>query len=172
MRSKNVKSVETLKANPWLVIQREIRTPMAASFARRSGPVQTPVSPSTRPASTPQSGGRPNQHFFEIADVPMHIAPIGTQVENRIAHHLSRSVVGDVSAAPGLVNLDAAGCQDVGAGPDVRSPAVALHAERQHMRMLDEQQDVVNPAGPPLLDELTLQRQGVGVGNESQPTHI
>ena len=102
----------------------------------------------------------------------MHIAPIGTEVENRIAHHLSRSVVGDISAAPRLVNLDAAGCQDVGAGPDVRSSAVPLHAERQDMRMLDEQQDVVSPTGPPLLDELTLERQGVGVGNPSQPAHI
>ena len=40
----------TLRAKPWLVIQRAIRTPIAASF---SSPTQTPVSPSTRSASMP-----------------------------------------------------------------------------------------------------------------------
>jgi hypothetical protein len=38
--------------------------------------------------------------------------------------------------------------------------------------MLDEQEDVADPAGPPLFDELTLKRQGVGVGNEPQPTDV
>ena len=44
------RSVRTLKANPWLVIQREIRIPIAPIF---SAPTQVPVSPATRPADTP-----------------------------------------------------------------------------------------------------------------------
>ena len=50
MRSKLARSVVTLRANPWLVIHRAMRTPMAASFSR---PTHTPVSPSTRTASMP-----------------------------------------------------------------------------------------------------------------------
>jgi hypothetical protein len=44
--------VLTLKAKPWLVIQREIRTPIAPSFSSRT---HVPVSPVIRPASTPYS---------------------------------------------------------------------------------------------------------------------
>ena len=49
--SKNSRSVLTLKAKPWLVIQREMRTPIAPIF---SGPrvgcvTQAPVRPGTRP---------------------------------------------------------------------------------------------------------------------------
>ena len=49
MVSKWPRSVVTFSANPWLVIQREMRTPMAATF---SSPTHTPVRPGIRPAST------------------------------------------------------------------------------------------------------------------------
>jgi len=42
--------VQTLKAKPWLVIQREMRTPMAPIF---SAPTHAPVRPVMRPAVTP-----------------------------------------------------------------------------------------------------------------------
>ncbi len=47
-------SVATLKAKPWLVIQREMRTPMAPIFS--SPPsllIHAPLKPFTRPASSP-----------------------------------------------------------------------------------------------------------------------
>ena len=43
IRPKCERFVATLKAKPWLVTHREMRTPMAASF---SSPTQTPVNPS------------------------------------------------------------------------------------------------------------------------------
>ena len=50
IRSKADRSVATLKAKPCDVTQRAIRTPIAPILSR---PTQVPVSPSTRPASTP-----------------------------------------------------------------------------------------------------------------------
>jgi hypothetical protein len=50
IRLKYSRSVVTLNAKPWLVTQRAIRTPIAASLSR---PTHTPVRPSTRPAPTP-----------------------------------------------------------------------------------------------------------------------
>ena len=40
----------TLNAKPWLVIQREMRTPIAPIF---SGPTHAPVRPAIRAAGTP-----------------------------------------------------------------------------------------------------------------------
>ena len=47
---KKSRSVFTLNANPWLVTQRWIRTPMAPIF---SAPTHAPVSPAIRPAVKP-----------------------------------------------------------------------------------------------------------------------
>ena len=46
------RSVCTLNAKPWLVIQREIRTPIAPIFPV---PIHVPVRPATRPATSPWS---------------------------------------------------------------------------------------------------------------------
>ena len=51
-------------------------------------------------------GRHANQHLLEIADVAMHVAAIGLQVDDRVADDLAGAVVGDVAAAPGLVDLD------------------------------------------------------------------
>ena len=50
IRLKKSTSVVTLNAKPWLVIQREMRTPIAPIF---SSPIQAPLKPFTRPASSP-----------------------------------------------------------------------------------------------------------------------
>ena len=47
--------------------------------------------------------------------------------------------------------------------------AVAAHAEREHVRMLDEQQQIADAAGAPLLDERALQRERLGVRHEAEP---
>ena len=74
IRSNCERSVFTLSAKPWLVTQREMRTPMAASFA---SPTQMPVRPGTRVAAMPNVRHGPDQHLLEIAHVPMHVAAIG-----------------------------------------------------------------------------------------------
>ena len=74
IRPKWERSVLTLSAKPWLVTQREMRTPMAASFC-----VADPdagQARDTRPAVTPNVRDRPDQHFLEVAHVAMHVAAI------------------------------------------------------------------------------------------------
>ena len=95
----------TLSANPWLVTQREMRTPMAASF---SSPTQAPVSPGdSRSPSRRIVAAACDHHLLEIAHVAVHVAAIGPQIDDRIAHQLAGAVVGDVAAASRLEDLDA-----------------------------------------------------------------
>ena len=154
-----------MKANPWLVIQRAMRTPMAASFSR---PTQTPVSPSTRSASDAVVGRCSNQDVFEVADVPVHIATVRLEIDDGIPDDLSGPVISDVAAAAGLVDFDAARRQRVCARQDVRPPAVAAHAQGQDVRMLDEQQRVGNPVCTPILHQRALQGERLAVRHQAE----
>jgi len=50
------------------------------------------------------------------------------------------------------------------------SPAVAADAERQHVRMLDQKQDVADASVPAFLRQgRFLERQRLGVGHEAEP---
>ena len=117
----------TLSAKPWLVTQREMRTPIAASFSVADPDAGQPWH---APGVDAVVGRDANQHLLEIAHVAMHVAAIGLQVEDRIADDLAGAVVGDVAAAPGLVDLDAARRQRVGVArmcdrpPSPRTPSV------------------------------------------------
>ena len=44
-----------------------------------------------------------NQHLFEIAHVAMHIAPIGLQVDDRIADDLPGAVIGDIAPSASML---------------------------------------------------------------------
>jgi len=81
-------------------------------------------------------------------------------------------VIGDVAAAAGLVDLDAARGERLRRGENVRAATVAADAERQHMGMFEQQQHLVDAAGPSLLDERALQRERVSVRDALQPAHI
>ena len=78
MKSKCARSVLTLSAKPWLVTQRAIRTPIAASL---SSPTQAPVSPWQPRGRDAERRGRANQHLLEIANVAVDVAAIGLEVE-------------------------------------------------------------------------------------------
>ena len=54
-----------------------------------------------------KSGGRPNHGLFELAHVPDDVAPDFAKLQNGVADHLSRAVVGDVAAAVGVMELHA-----------------------------------------------------------------
>ena len=111
---------------------------------------------------------RPDQHLFEVAHVPVHVAAIGLEIDDRVADDLAGPVIGDVAAAPGLEHLDAARGQVVVGRENVRPAAVAAHAEREDGRMLDQQQQIADRAGAPLLDERALQRERVGVRHQAE----
>ena len=99
MRSKWSRSVVTLNANPWLVIQRAMRTPIAASF---SSPTQTPVSP--------RSGRlRCRSRRHRSALLPDRACTRWTSQRSGfrsmigITDDLPRAMVRDVAAAAGLM---------------------------------------------------------------------
>src|SRR5690349_20298991 len=48
-----------------------------------------------------------DHHFLEVANVAMHVAPIGIEVDDRITHQLAGAVVGHVAAAARLEDVDA-----------------------------------------------------------------
>jgi hypothetical protein len=98
----------------------------------------------------------------------MHIATIGAKIDDRVADELTGSVICDVAAAPRLVDLDAALGKLPVACADVRAPAVAFHAKRQHMRVLHEQQDVVNLPRSTLLDQPALKCQRLAVRDQPE----
>ena len=88
IRPKSSRSVVTLSANPWLVIQREMRTPIAASLS-----LPDPDAGQARDSAglDAEVGRRPDEHFLEIAHVAMHVASIGLQVEDRDSRRSARA---------------------------------------------------------------------------------
>ena len=121
------------------------------------------------PRFDPEIGGRLDQHFLEVADVAVHVAAIGFQIEDRIANELPRTVIGDVAAAAGFMDVDAARSELIGRGEYVRPPAVAANAEREDVRMLEKDQQIADAASLALGDQRPLQRKRVGVGNAAKP---
>jgi len=116
----------------------------------------------------PVVGSRPDQDFLEIADILVNVAAIRLQVDNRVAHDLSGTVIGNVAAAPGLVHFDAAGGKRFRGRQDVRAPAVSADAEREDVRMFDENELIVDLIAAPLIDESALQGEGLGVRYASE----
>ena len=112
-----------MNAKPWLVIQREMRTPIAPIF---SAPTHVPVRPVIRPAVDAVVGADANHHLFEVAHVAVHVAAVGPQIEDRIADDLAGPVIRHVAAAAGLVHRDAELGEPVVGRDDVRAAAVAL----------------------------------------------
>ena len=116
--------------------------------------------------------GDPNQHFFQIANVPVHIAAIGLEVDDRIADELPGSVISDVAASSCFVHSDVECGEPFGGCEDVRPAAVAAHSERQHVRMLDQQEDISDSTGATFFHERTLQREGLCVRHPAQPSDL
>ena len=96
----------------------------------------------------------------------MDVAAIRTKVDDRVADKLTGAVVRDISAAACLVDFYTAISQQLAAGEDVRAPAVAFDAEGQHMRVLHEQEDILDVPRSTLLNQLLLERQRLGVRNQ------
>src|SRR5207249_2197035 len=105
---------------------------------RQLFPTYPDAGQSWNPFSLDSEIGRcPNQHILQIAHVTVHVTAIGLQIENRIADDLTRTVIRDVAAAPGLMDFDASRRQHLGAGHYVRTAAVAAHTECNDMRVLE-----------------------------------
>ncbi len=155
IRSKGARSFDTLKAKPWDVTQRAMRTPMAPTF---SSPTQVPVSPAMRAGRDAVVGTGPDHDLLEVPDVAVDVAPVGGEVEDRVAHDLPRAVIGDVAAPARLEELEAAVLERVLGEEHVLAPRVA--AQGEDGVVLEEEQGVGDPPGLPVRHQLRLERVG------------
>ena len=122
IRSNCERSVFTFSAKPWLVTQREIRTPMAASFA---SPTQMPVRPGNAAGRDAERADGPNQDLLEVAHVPMDVAAIGLEIDDRIADELPGAVIRHVAATAGLEQANARRRERLGGRTHVRADRCA-----------------------------------------------
>ena len=107
--------------------------------------------------------------LFDIAHIPMHIAAIGPQIENGITDELPGAVIRDVAAAARFMNSDAALVEFVRRGEEVRLRRVQLHAERDDVRMLQQQEKIGHRTRAPLLHQRALQLHGIRVWHDAEP---
>ena len=108
-----------------------------------------------------------DHHFLEVAHVAVHVAPVGGEIEDRVADHLAGAVVGDVAAAAGLEHLEAALAQRLGGEEHVLRARVA--PEREDRVVLEQQQLVRDAPGLPFGDQALLDLQPASVGDSPEP---
>ncbi len=111
-------------------------------------------------------GQSSDEHFFQRADVSRHVALPLAQIENRIAHQLPGTMISNVAAAIGRVKCHAGAFQDLIAGEQVF--AVPVAAQRNHVRVFDQQQLIVDRALLPLGHQTPLQLERARVVHSSQ----
>ena len=158
-----------MSAKPWLVIQREMRTPMAASLFL---PTQAPVSPGTRSARTPNPAAMAIMTVLEVADVAVDVAAIGAQIQDRVADQLAGSMVGDVAAPARLEQRHAGLVQRLVRREHVRAVVADLGAEGNDRRVLEQEELVGDPVSLSGLDEGPLELQRLVIGHHPQPTDL
>ena len=125
--------------------------------------------PSRGDAEFPDSA---NQHLFEIAHVPVDVAPVGLQIDDRIADELTGTVKGHVAAASRFEQLDAFSLECFGRGEHVRSLVSGPNAERDDVGMLQQEELIGDDALLALVDELALNIQRVLVGDAAEAPYI
>ena len=166
---KRLRSGETLKANPWLEIQREILTPMAAELLAADPHAGQAVHACGGHA---EDGGGADHHFLEVADVATDVATVWLQVEDRISHELPRAVIGHVTAAAGVDHINGVGRQELPIGPHVLIAVPRGRAARDHVRVLQQQQHVVHPSGATILDQPLLQLERVAIRDRAEAPNV
>jgi len=80
---------------------------------------------------------RIDHHLLDRPHVRTHVALPFPQVQNRVAHDLSRPVIGNVAAAVSRIKRDAGPGQDFFAGQQVFHAAVAAHGDGVGVRQQD-----------------------------------
>ena len=105
----------------------------------------TPVRPGTRSRSNAEFGRGADHGLLEAAHVPANVAANFAEIQNRIADELSRPVIGDVAAAIGFKKRNAHPAQHLVRGAKIGNFSAA--AQRDHVRVLAQQQNVGDGAG-------------------------
>jgi hypothetical protein len=96
-----------------------------------------------------------DHHARQIADVAPHVAPLGAKIEDRVRHELTRTVIGDVAAAPRFLEVDAEGFEARAGGEHVLRLRRA--AEGDDRLVLEQEERVAHVAPDPRVEEPLLQ---------------
>ena len=78
-----------------------------------------------------------HHHLLKRPQVCHHVALPFSQIENRVADNLARSVIRDVAPAVGMVQRYPGAIKHLGAGYDVFDMTIATHGD--HVGMLHDQ---------------------------------
>ena len=118
------------------------------------------------PCLDPEIGEHFDQHLFDPVDVGGRVGHTATPLpghgENRVAHQLTRTVIGDVSAP---VRVDDRGAQRL----DIDKQVVSRRAptQRDDMVVLEQEQVVLGR----VITQLALQGNGVSVVDSAEPAN-
>ena len=113
--------------------------------------------------------GRANHDVFQIAHILVHIAPIGAEIENGIAHNLPWAVVCNVAAATRFMDFYVPLGQQFRRGKKMRPRGVGFHAERYDVGVFEQKQQVRDAISATLFDEAALQVARCRVGDDPKP---
>lgn len=135
------------------------------------------VHPNTRQAwnSTtfhPEGSYGLDEGFLEIPHISMHVTTIGSEVQDWVSDDLTRTVVGDIAASPCFPHFDSAFGEGLSRRENVGAATVAAHADRQDVWVLDQEQQILDAAGAPLLDEPALKQERLAVRNNAEVTNF
>jgi hypothetical protein len=115
----------------------------------------------------PKDARASDEELLEVAHVAVQVAAVRLEVEDRIADELAGTVVRDVAAAAGLEDVDAE--QPLLSASSMRTCSGAGRAERDDVRVLEQEQRVAGSRPPAPGDELLLQLERLGVRDRPQP---
>lgn len=110
-----------------------------------------------------------DQDFFEIANVPVNIATVRIQVEDRVANDLAGTVICNIATSTRLEDLDVPRGERGGRREDVGAPPITANAQGQDVGMLDQQQQIAHPIGLALIDQRPLKRESLRVRHQAKP---
>ena len=111
-------------------------------------------------------GERPDEHFFDVPDVPANVPPFGFQHQDGVTDKLARPVIRDVPATIRLDEGNASVREQLAAGPQ-RGPG-RVTAFCDDVRVFEEIERVVSVMSLKLFDASALERVRVFIRDQFQ----
>jgi len=91
---------------------------------------------------------------------------VAAEVEDGIADKLAWAVIGYVTTAVDLMDLDATAGEEFVGGEDIGACCIAT--KREHRRMFEQEECVADDASLARCDHLGLEAQAFGIGNAAE----
>ncbi len=111
-----------------------------------------------------------DQNLLEIAQVPVDVPAVRTEIEDRVSDELPRTVVRDVPSPSRLRHLDSEIVSFLRSHEHVGRIGGRAHGD--DVGMLQQQELVRHRAVAPALDEIFLKLRSVPIGHQAQPSQL